>query len=278
MIKRAGIEVMNKRSKNVAISKETLDVIKNKSYTLSDGTVIDITFEVDFAINGTRLYTSTHSFNNSNKLIKPKLEVTNETTAQAAKRLLDEGLTDLVALNFASARNVGGGFLGGAIAQEEDLCRASALYACTKSKPVFYNENILCDNTYYTDNIIYSPNVPFFRDEYSEFINSFNLSIITAPAPNVTAMNEPNEETLLSTLSTRAAKILQVAHENKHKNIILGAWGCGAFGNSSEMIANVFVKALHKYPHFENVCFAIFDNRPQTPVYETFKQIILVDE
>jgi uncharacterized protein (TIGR02452 family) len=183
MIKRDGVAIMNARSKNVSIAKETIALIKSKQYISSNGTIVDISSSVDNSILNTKLYDTAFQYTSTSTLVKPTIEVTNETTAQAAKRLLDLGQTDIVALNFASARNVGGGFLGGAIAQEEDLCRASALYACIKSKPMFYNANILCDGSLYTDGIIYSPNVPFFRNDDNEFLEeTFPLSIITAPA------------------------------------------------------------------------------------------------
>lgn len=56
----------------------------------------------------------------------PRVEVIDATTQVAAHQFAHEG--PLVVLNFASARNPGGGFLGGAKAQEEDLCRCSGLY------------------------------------------------------------------------------------------------------------------------------------------------------
>ena len=75
-------------------------------------------------------------------------------------------------------------------------------------------------------------------------------------------------------LRERALKILEVAEVNGHKNIILGAWGCGAFGNDPEQIARVFMFALNKFPAFEHVCFAVYDTREPPVVYETFKRII----
>lgn len=272
MIKRAGVEVMNERTKNVGIAKATIAILKQKHYTNLNGEKVDISASLDAAVDGTILYQNplpktdytTHS---------PIIEVTNETTANAAARLIALG-KDVVALNFASARNQGGGFLSGALAQEEALCRCSGLYACLKKKPIFYNENILCDNNYYTDNIMYSPKVPFFRDEHHFFLDKpFELSIITAPAPNLHGAQEIDKNIVNKILVNRMDKILQVAQSHGHKNIVLGAWGCGAFGNDPADVAELFKSALIVLPAFEHVTFAVYDTREPPVVYETFKEI-----
>lgn len=272
MIKRSGVEIMNARTKNVSLAKETLDVLKKKQYTAPSGNIVDLSSALDNAIKGTKLYSSNTVYSSKTVYHVPTIEVFNETTAQSATRLLANGKDKLVALNFASARNVGGGFLAGALAQEEDLCRASGLYVCTKSKPIFYNENILSEGRYYTDNIIYSPDVPFFRDEESKFLEQpFSLSIISSPAPNLMAAKNINKDEVMQVLLGRAKKILQVAHTHGHKNIILGAWGCGAFGNDPITVATAFSKALKDVPLFNHVCFAVYDTREPPFLYETFK-------
>jgi uncharacterized protein (TIGR02452 family) len=278
MIKRNGIELMNARTKNVSIARETIKICKDKQYTSLNGTVVDISEQLNFAIKNTVLYPYDYVFDikGIENPISPVIEVTSETTAQAASRLGLLGKSNIVALNFASARNQGGGFLSGAVAQEEDLCRCSGLYPCLLTKPMFYNKNVQCDDTFYTDGIIYSPNVPFFRDENNIFIDfPFFTSIITCPAPNLREVNKgANIDKIKATIEQRTIKILKAAYLNGHKNIILGAWGAGAFGNDPEMIAEGFKMALTKAPYFEHVCFAIYDNRPEQPVLNTFKKYL----
>jgi uncharacterized protein (TIGR02452 family) len=275
MIKRSGVEVMNERTKNVTLAKATLEILKQKQYTSLSGNVVDISGALDAAIEGTVYYPEGVTMNFPDQSpIHPQLEVTGETTAIAGARLRASG-KDVVALNFASARNQGGGFLSGALAQEEDLCRCSGLYACIRTKPLFYNTNILCDNNFYTDGVIYSPKVPFFRDEHYMLLEQpFDLSIISAPAPNVTSMKGVvDEDVLIEKLLTRAIKVLQVAHLHGHKHLVLGAWGCGAFGNNPKLVATVFVEALRIVPAFETVCFAVYDTRTPPVLYEAFQQI-----
>lgn len=277
MIKRSGVEVMNARSKNVALAKETIQICKDKKYTSLNGTEVDISKELDAALDGTILYKPEDNLPDTDwETIQPTIEVVNETTAQAAARLLSLGKTDVVALNFASARNQGGGFLAGALAQEEDLCRASGLYPCLKRKPMFYNANIMCDDCYYTDNVIYSPKVPFFRDEHNLFLDQpFLVSIISAPAPNLNGVRpEGLAARLTGIMRERALRILGIAAAHGHKNIILGAWGCGAFGNDPQMVAGVFKLAMQKIPAFEHVCFAVYDTREPPVLFETFKQVV----
>lgn len=274
MIKRNGVSLMNERTGNVKIAKQTLDILRNKGYISPNGKVIDLSPELKFTLENTVL----HCDLLPTQLYEPHdvtVEIINETTFQAARRLLHIG--KVVALNFASARNPGGGFLGGAIAQEEDLARASGLYVCVKSKPMFYNKNILCESCLYTDDMIYSPDVPFFRDEHGMLLEDpFVVSIISAPAPNVRGQDLDKKE-VKATFYRRILQIANIAALYKHDTIILGAWGCGAFGNDPEMVASIFQEVLHIFPAFKHVCYAVFDNREGTPIFNTFKKVIKIN-
>ena len=262
----------NPRQKNKSIAEETYDILKGKSYISVNGKYVDLTIDLANMVSGTKYYPDPIAIDKQ-PVLAPKIEVVNETTTAAAVRL--SKLNKLVALNFASARNSGGGWRHGAKAQEEDLARASGLYSSLKSKPMYYNTNILCEDTFYTDGIIYSPDVPFFRNEHGLLIDEpYYLSIISAPAPNLYAMDNIDWTVVEQVLYDRMVKILRVAVLNGHRNIILGAWGCGAFQNDARMVAATFLNALADVQHFEHVCFAVYDNSISCNIFNTFKQII----
>lgn len=253
-----------------AIAKETLDIIKSEMYSPSEDTYVNISDLIDYSISNTKYFPPDHV---TDVMV---IEVTSETTNQAAVRLLSEGYKDIVALNFASATNPGGGWLHGAIAQEEDLCRRSVLYECIRKQTSYYNKNIPNGKKGYTDGMIYSPDVTFFRDEDYKLLEvPYSLSIITAPAPNVWSMDDPSEDNLKEIFNRRTRKILKIAAEYKHKTIILGAWGCGAFGNNAQMVAESFDEALREAPLFEHVCFAVYDSHKEQPTFNTFNDYFL---
>jgi uncharacterized protein (TIGR02452 family) len=197
----------------------------------------------------------------------PRVEVTGETTAEAGRRLAQtEGVARVVALNFASAKNPGGGFLGGAKAQEEDLARCSALYPCLCAQPDYYRANRAHGSVLYTDHVIYSPEVPFFRDERLDLLEEpFLLSMITAPAPNAAAAAQQGLSIgaeITATLERRARKVLAVAAAHEHRCLVLGAWGCGVFANDAAEVARTFAEALadeRLRGAFERVVFAVYD-------------------
>lgn len=274
----AAVTIMNERVQNTGVAKATLNICKNKEYTSPSGKIVNISDSLDSARNNTVYYPTEAKIEVKTTYRFPTIEVTNETTAQAAERILASNKQDIVALNFASARNQGGGFLAGAFAQEEDLCRCSGLYPCLKTKPLFYNANILSDSALYTDGIIYSPKVPFFRDKELNLLEEpYELSIVTAPAPNLKGVQEIDlsltKDKLSTIITNRATKVLQVAASHGHTNIILGAWGCGAFGNDPVMVAEAFRAALTRVPVFSQICFAVYDTRTPPVLFDTFKEV-----
>src|SRR5688500_2570515 len=125
---------MNQR-KRVEIARDTLDILEKGYYLNDDGQKIDINDLQNYAIDNTQYFTpevlgkllKNHTASNN---FTTEYEVNNETTLDAARRLVAAGEKDVMCLNFASAKNPGGGFLGGALAQEECIARASALYPC----------------------------------------------------------------------------------------------------------------------------------------------------
>jgi uncharacterized protein (TIGR02452 family) len=272
------------------LAQETLRIIEDGAYISVSGKSVSIADAVLNSISGTTLYRpedfASLSVQRSDNDVSPKVEVTGETTAQAARRLVEEeGIEHVVALNFASAKNPGGGFLGGAKAQEEDLARCSALYTCQTKQPAYYEANRKHESMLYTDHMIYSRDVPFFRDDALQLLEApFVVSIITSPAPNAgeaLARDKSCRDAIRETLVRRSAQVLTVAAHHKHRVLVLGAWGCGVFRNDPTEVADIFAKHLTSDQFrgaFDRVVFAIYDRSYPPRILNAFVDRLGSDE
>lgn len=212
------------------------------------------------AVEATGASTSASLASHGARTTPTAFEVTGESTIQALIRLAREP-GHLGCLNFASAKNPGGGFLGGAQAQEEALARSSALYPCLMTQEVHYEANRRNHSLLYLDRVIWSPRVPFFRDDDGGWLAAPVLaSVLTCAAPNAGALDRgtPVAE-LEATLARRARLVLSVARHHAIDTLVLGAWGCGVFRNDPVMVARTFHALLHGEfaGAFRRVVFAV---------------------
>jgi uncharacterized protein (TIGR02452 family) len=255
------------------IAKETLQILEKGEFFSKHGNVINFAVEQKLAEKNTKLYRPENVENLLQNMPCDKkqsllIEVTDETTQVAAHRLVkSEGCHDLVLLNYASARNPSGGFINGAKAQEEDLARCSGLYPCQLTQPDYYEANRSQESLLYTDHIIYSPKVPWFRTHSRELLDDYFLaSVITAPAPNAGQVLSRDSNALPDiekALRQRAGYVLAVAQDNGHRSLLLGAWGCGVFRNDASIVADAFGQWLESprfYGCFDRVVFGIYDS------------------
>jgi uncharacterized protein (TIGR02452 family) len=226
--------------------------------------------QVARAVAGTRLYLPDDVLPASApEAAAVTTEVTGETTLAAARRLGG----DVACLVFASARNPGGGFLNGAQAQEESLARSSALYPCLRAAGDFYAYHRSHADLTYSDRVIYSPAVPVFRDDKGGLLDEpYPVSFLTAAAPNRAALAGDRPD-LPSILRRRAARVLAVAAAHGHRRLVLGAWGCGVFGNDPAVVAAAFADALGAGSWFDEVVFAVLDRQPGTPARAAFANL-----
>lgn len=280
---------MNK-SARVAIAYETLDILAAGQYRNKRNELVDISKDLRHAVENTIHYKPEDFekvFIARDTRLKDvpagncRIEVTDESTFAAARRLVvSEGQEGVCCLNFASAKNPGGGFLGGAQAQEESLARASGLYPTLKQHAEMYETNRAYGSLLYTEHMIYSPSVPVFRDDNDQLTDKHYLvSIITSPAVNRGALmtNEPDSlPKIESVMLNRIENILSVAVANQQTSLILGAWGCGVFRNRTEDVAAWFAHHLLKnetFKHaFKHIVFAIYDASKKKNTADAFKE------
>lgn len=163
-------------------------------------------------------------------------------------------------LNFASSKNPGGGFMTGALAQEEALCQASNLYSILERHKSFYEynrENL--NRGQYVDGIIFIEDCLFFRNNYKN-VEPKLVDVITCAAPNrkTARINGVGESEIECTMSRRIEQILKVAIANKVKVLALGAFGCGVFGNDPKKVASIMwtileIRGYNEY--FDEIIF-----------------------
>ena len=196
----------------------------------------------------------------------------------------------VVVLNFASANRPGGGVENGASAQEECICRVSTLFPCLKDMKMwemFYAPHRDSHNPLHNDDIIFTPNVLVVKDEdYKELSEPFNVDIITCAAPNLsevpTNIYNPNDgevrpvisdDELLKLHEKRGRKILSVAAKNGAEVVILGAFGCGAFHNDPQIVAQAYHNILPEYLHyFQTIEFAVWCRPTDYSNYQAFEK------
>jgi uncharacterized protein (TIGR02452 family) len=255
-----------------AIARESVDIAERGWYPTAAGEV-RIGDAVARAVAGTRLYRPDDAVvTPAAPVTDSTVEVTGESTLVAARRLGG----DVACLVFASARNPGGGFLNGAQAQEESVARSSALYPCLLAAGDFYAHHRAHPELTYSDRVIYSPGVPVFRSDRGGLLHeAYPVSFLTAAAPNRSAIARSQPEhlpDLSAILARRAGRVLAVAAAHGHRRIVLGAWGCGVFGNDPAAVAEAFAAALAANPWFESVVFAVLDGRRGTPTLAAFER------
>ena len=196
-------------------------------------------------------------------VLDPRISITKEDSFTAAINQIIEYKSSCV-LNFASAKQPGGGYLTGASAQEESLCRRSTLYASLEKQMDLYNWSVKhTRGGLYSDWCILSPNVTIFRNEELNLTwPPYACSVLTSPAPNhdyAVKLGMP-EEKIEAALYNRCDLILKVAAANKKRNLVLGAFGCGVFGNDPEICARIWKDLLSKEKygkHFDHITFAV---------------------
>jgi uncharacterized protein (TIGR02452 family) len=263
----------------VRLGEEAVAISKSGKYVGPVGEV-EISEQVAASIKKARYYSPEHyhisGYTGPHKTL---FEVTNETTLSAHRRHQAKG-HNVVSLNFASGTHPGGGFLSGARAQEEYLCRSSALYLTLKDCPMYsyHRKHEDSGGCLFSDAMIYSPDVPVFRDdEHALLPATYLASFITCAAPLAKHANEAELAYLPTFLGDRITKILSVAQWNGHNSLVLGAWGCGAYGNDGHEVASLFHRALtiEFAGSFKEVTFAIVDTSPEQrfigPFAERFK-------
>ena len=262
------------------MAKHTVAICDAGFYDAPNGARVNIANDLAKAKAGTVLYSPEKSpvARTTTAKCTTRLDVRNETTFRALARLTASSGGHLACLNFASAKNPGGGFLNGSLAQEEALACASGLYACLLKAPDYYERNRANRSALYLDLAIFSPLVPFFRNDDGTLLEKPLLaSVITAPAPNAGAIaqNEPaNLRQVEPTIRRRADLVLAIASSHQVERLVLGAWGCGVFRNDPRTVVRMFAELLKppgKYADaFHEVVFAVFDRSENEATYRAF--------
>lgn len=174
-------------------------------------------------------------------------------------------------LNFSSYKNPGGMFMKGSKAQEECLCHESYLYNVLREMHDFYAWNNQHKNkALYLNRALYTESVLFERDDQYAYCD-----VLTCAAPNKTAAQKycnVSDKENSEVLKSRINFVMNVAAYSGAKTLILGAYGCGVFGQNPHEVATIFKEIIDKYPKvFKTIVFAIPNKNTEN--YKAFKEV-----
>lgn len=234
---------------------------------------------------------------------KTKVAVVNGDCLEVGKSMLDEGLNPAV-LNMANAFRPGGGVINGARAQEECIFRRSNLFMSLYRYDSYHYTILekMSDNSidfglieqgYPMDENfggIYSGGVTVFKDgNYDRIEDVYQTAFISVAALNISRAVRFRErdflcDGLLNEEAIRITKnkirtIYRIGVLHGHDSLVLGAWGCGAFGNPPEQMAQLFMEVLGEdefMGRYKDIRFAIIeDHNSRGRNFLSFKNILI---
>ena len=229
--------------RNIEIFKETREISQTK---IKEDTLK--------SVEGTKVYKEPHILLSVTTKASPQtVEFRNNGTIAEGLHCLGSGKRVGI-LNFADGIILGGLVLQGESTQEECICRCTNLYE-TLIKPEcsqgYYQYNYHQECGVYSNNVIYSPNIRVIREDtdYNLLDKEAHLDVLSCPSPSISVSE--------SMLCNRILGILKVARFNNIEVLVLGAWGCGAFGQDAFTMGRCFARVINRFNYFDHIVFAV---------------------
>lgn len=262
------------RELRAEIFQQTIEISKRGEYLLNNN---QIKFDNSEIIEGTHFYRKPKKLEPINSYKITRFTVIGADCIETAELLKKAGY-DVCLLNMANRQNPGGGVLGGAGAQEENIFRRSNLFLSLYQFTDYSNEYGIRrnnQNSYPLDSNtggVYSKDVTIFRGSedngYCFLKTPLTISIVSVPAINSPELEFINGEYFITKKLIEPSKekirtILRICGEFKHNCLVLSAFGCGAFRNPPKHIAKLFSEVFNEneFIHqFDLVVFSIFDD------------------
>lgn len=219
------------------------------------------------------------------------IKVVNEDTLNAAITLASNFPAGgrVAVLNMASEKNPGGGWIRGAMAQEEALCYRSSLALSLHRRYYPWEQRM---GIYTPHTVIIRSDVPSGHKLLVPDVRAADLPVVSVLS--IAALRRP-ETRLRATGTGGAAEVvfadpasrevtkdkmrlcLRLAATKGHGLLVLGAIGCGAFRNPPREIANCWLEVFAE-PEFqggwwEEVWFAVYDRKNEGN-FEVFEEIL----
>ncbi|MCD8159038.1 MAG: TIGR02452 family protein [Clostridiales bacterium] len=273
-----------KRNNNIRILNDTLNILEKGSY-IKDGKEIKLKFSPE-QIRETKVFLPEDIEKLRLQSNKENISAeNNEKQAQSIHRLFscenadalvlaqkkyedlkNKGETDpkILVLNLASDTTPGGHTRKGATAQEEDLCRRTSLLLSLESETAekYYSYNKARKTRMGSDGVMISPNVEVIKDSSSELLaEPFPVSVISCSAPMVRLGLEGMSQTEYEKmLSKRIEGIILTAASQNYCHLILGAFGCGVYGNDAALVSDLFYRTILNFAYEGKSADLIFNS------------------
>ena len=257
---------------------------------LSDGAVVDASNSSDGAVVDASILSDgadADASNSSDGAVVDASSAESTELVASGEAEVHENISEYktLVLNFASGAKPGGGVESGASAQEEALCRRSTLYASISSETAneMYRMNRLLGPVDYLDYMLLSPSVTvMFDTKFKLLENPFKTAVLTAPAVplNRDGIKIPNDY-VRYVMRKRIRNIMRISAMNGYDRLVLGAWGCGAYGHDAMNIATYFREILIDEDYkkfFKEIVFAIYAKDEKKDYnFQTFSKVLAPD-